>query len=97
VNNFADVQIRLTVHAAVDTSGIDISLGDVTTTVPVDYVNFAVFNECRLCVTTLTVNHGNETISSAALGAAVNERCEALAALLFNVGLTFTVFKEQAA
>ena len=79
-------------HAVVDTTGTDTSIGDVTTTAPVDYIDFAVTDAFGLRVGSMTIESDLGVTSSPNLAAAVKELCEALAAHLFSVGLTFTSF-----
>lgn len=92
INEFEGFRIRLTAHAAVDTNGIDTSAGDVKTTAPVDYIDFAVTDAFGLRLGLMTIESDFGITSSPNVEKAVKERCEALAAHLFAVGLTFTMF-----
>lgn len=92
VNECGPFWIRLTAHAAVDTSGIDNSLGDVITTALVNYIDFAIRDVFGLRVGSMSIESDLGIRSSLNVVEAVKERCEALAKHLFSVGLTFTSF-----
>lgn len=95
VNTIENVKINVTANAAVNTLAIDTSAGDVTTTVPVDRVDFAIEDECGLRVATLSIQR--ETIvdfsTAQRVSAAVRDRCQSLADHLFSVGFTFTSYQ----
>lgn len=93
VNEYEVFRIRLTAHAAVDTSAINTSSGDVATTGPVEYIDFAVTDAFGLRVGSMTIKSDLGVTSSSNFAPAVKERCEVLAAHLFGVGLTFTTFE----
>ncbi len=92
INEFEGYRISVTVHAAVDTSGIDTSAGDVTTTAPVDHIEFAVTDGFGMRVGSMTIKSDRGNASSPNVAPTVNERCEAVAKHLFSTGLTFTMF-----
>jgi hypothetical protein len=94
VNEYAGFRISLTAFADVDTRDIDTGAGDFTTTVPVDCVDFVVYDECGLRVAGMTIERWTELDAlPVRLSLPVQEHCYAMAQHLFRVGLTFTTFQ----
>jgi hypothetical protein len=95
VNEYAGFRIRLTAFADVDTRDIDTSAGDVTTTVPVDCVDFVVYDEFGLRVAGMTIERWTELDAlPIRLSESVQKQCYSMAQHLFRVGLTFTAFQQ---
>jgi hypothetical protein len=92
VNEYEGFRNRLTAYAAVNTIAINTSAGDVTTTAPVDYIDFAITDAYGLRVGSMTIESDSGITSSPNVDKAEKERCEALAKYLFGTGLTFTTF-----